>query len=59
MIFVILGAAVALLCYLMGFFTGKRYADQKIDEMRIQMGLDIHEDAWDELFRGDDNETDR
>lgn len=54
MIIVIFGAVVGLLCYLMGFFTGKRYADQKIDEMRAEMQIDENKDAWNFLFKGDD-----
>lgn len=54
MIIVVLCAVVALLGYIMGFFTGKRYADQKIDEMRIEMGLDIKPDEWDAFFNGED-----
>ena len=54
MIFVVICAVVALLCYLMGFFTGKRYADQKIEEIRAEMQIDDHKDAWDFLFKGDD-----
>lgn len=55
MIFVFLGASVGLSCYLLGFFTGKRYADQKIEEMRLEMGLEENRDLWQELFR-EDNE---
>lgn len=54
MIIFIISVAIALVCYLMGYFTGKRYADQKIDEMRIEMGLDIKTDEWDAFFNGED-----
>lgn len=54
MIFVVIGAVVALLCYLMGFLTGKRYADLKIEQMREEMEIDDNKDAWDFLFKGDD-----
>lgn len=53
MIFVVIGAVVALLCYLMGFLMGKRYADQKIEQIRAEMEID-DKDAWDFLFTGDD-----
>lgn len=53
MIFVVICAVVAILCYIMGFFTGKRYADQKIEEIRAEMQFDDNKDAWDFLFKGD------
>lgn len=53
MIIVVLCAVVALLGYIIGFFTGKRYADQKIDEIRAEMQIDDSKDAWDFLFKGD------
>lgn len=54
MIFVVICACVGLLCYLIGFFIGKRYADQKIEQIRAEMQIDDNKDAWDFLFKGDD-----
>ena len=39
MIFVILGVAIALLCYRMGIYIGRRMAEQEFEYMRQEMGL--------------------
>ena len=54
MIIVILGVAIALLCYRMGIMIGKRMEQERFDNMRQEMGLDSSEDEWHKLFYGDD-----
>ena len=51
MIFVVLGIAIALLCYRMGIMIGQRMEQERFDFMRQEMGLESSQDAWDELFK--------
>ena len=51
MIFVILGVAIAMLCYRMGIMIGRRQEQERFDFMRQEMGLDSSDDAWKELFK--------
>ncbi len=51
MIWVFICAGGALFCYLMGYYTGKRYADEKIELIRAELGL-YNQDEWDEYFKG-------
>lgn len=52
MIWVFVGAGVALFCYLMGYFTGKRYAEEKIELTRAELGL-YNQGEWDTYFKGE------
>lgn len=54
MIFIILGVAIALLCYRMGILIGQRIEQERMDYIRQEMGLDSSEDEWSKLFNGDD-----
>ena len=51
MIFVVLGIAIALLCYRMGIMIGRRMEQERFDFMRQEMSLDSSQGAWDELFK--------
>ena len=51
MIFVLLGIAIALLCYRMGIMIGRRMEQERFDFMRQEMSLDSSQDAWDKLFK--------
>ena len=51
MIFVVLGIAIALLCYRMGIMIGRRMEQERFDFMRQEMSLDSSQDAWDKLFK--------
>lgn len=51
MIFVILGVAIALLCYRMGIMIGRRQEQERFDFMRQEMSLDSSQDAWSKLFK--------
>lgn len=51
MIIVIATIIIALACYLMGFCIGKRYAEEKVHELRDEMGIDEEKDDWSELFK--------
>ena len=55
MIFVILGVAIALLCYRMGIMIGQRIEQERFDFIRQEMGLDSSDEEWQKLFYGDDN----
>lgn len=50
MIWVFIFAGGALFCYLMGYFVGKRYAEEKIDETRAELGL-YNQGEWDAYFK--------
>lgn len=52
MIWVLIGAGVALFCYLMGYYTGKRYAEEKIELTRAELGL-YNQGEWDAYFKGE------
>ena len=41
MIFVVMFAAASLCGYIIGYFTGRRCAQQDIKDMRLSMGLDV------------------
>lgn len=51
MIFVLLGVAIALGCYRMGIYIGRRMEQERFDYIRQEMGLDSSEDAWSKLFK--------
>lgn len=56
MIYVLICIACALMGLGLGLMCADRIAEQKIQEMRMQMGLDIHtgepiDDAIDELYK--------
>lgn len=51
MIFVILGVAIALLCYRMGIMIGRRQEQERFDFIRQEMSLDSSQDAWSKLFK--------
>ena len=55
MIFVVLGVAIALACYRMGIYIGRRMEQERFDFIRQEMGLNSSEDEWDKLFGGDNN----
>jgi len=50
-IFVVLGVAIALLCYRMGILIGRRQEQERFDFMRQEMSLDSAQDEWDKLFK--------
>lgn len=50
MIWVFICAGGALFCYLMGYFVGKRYAEEKIEETRAELGL-YNQGEWDAYFK--------
>ena len=52
MIWVFIFAGGALFCYLMGYYTGKRYAEEKIELTRAELGL-YNQGEWDAYFKGE------
>ena len=50
MLFIVLGIAIALACYRMGIYIGRRMEQERFDFMRSEMSLDSSQDAWDKLF---------
>lgn len=46
MIWVFICAGAALFCYLMGYYTGKRYAEEKLELTRAELGL-YNQGDWD------------
>lgn len=55
MIFVVLGVAIALACYRMGIYIGRRMEQERFDFIRQEMGLNSSEDEWDKLFGGEND----
>lgn len=54
MLIVILGAATGLFIYRMGVLIGRKQAEEEIENLRKQSGLDSIDDAWNLLFYGDE-----
>lgn len=54
MLIVVLGAAIGLFNYRMGVLIGRKQAEEEIENLRKQSGLDSIDDAWNLLFYGDE-----
>lgn len=53
MVIPFLTGGTALMGYILGFLTGKRASEQKLEEIRSEMGLDVEpdDDGWSELWK--------
>lgn len=54
MLIVVLGAAIGLFNYRMGVLIGRKQAEEEIENLRKQSGLDSIDDEWNLLFYGDE-----
>lgn len=54
MLYLIFGVCSGLFIYRMGILIGRKQAEEEIENLRKQSGLDSIDDAWNLLFYGDE-----